>query len=137
NFKDLTGQRFGRLEVLSRAGSDKHGRALWLCRCRCLATIEASTSALRQGRIGSCGCAYWEAFDRKRRERRFDQLIDRYDGFDPQIPDWKFVELQDYQLYHPAVYLDDVVETRELDPELLAALGRALTGASWRYSCKC
>jgi len=29
-FIDLTGQRFGRLTVLKRVGSDKHKNALWL-----------------------------------------------------------------------------------------------------------
>ena len=33
--KDLTGQTFGRLKVLERAGSNKDGRALWLCKCDC------------------------------------------------------------------------------------------------------
>lgn len=33
--KDLTGQKFGRLKVLSRAANDSHGRTMWRCRCDC------------------------------------------------------------------------------------------------------
>lgn len=33
--RDLTGQTFGKLTVIERAGSDKHGNALWKCQCNC------------------------------------------------------------------------------------------------------
>ena len=32
---DLLGQRFGRLTVIERAGSDKHYHAHWRCQCDC------------------------------------------------------------------------------------------------------
>lgn len=32
---DLTGQRFGRLVVVKRAGGDKRNRATWVCKCDC------------------------------------------------------------------------------------------------------
>lgn len=32
---DLTGQRFGRLTVIERAGSDIRKQALWMCVCDC------------------------------------------------------------------------------------------------------
>lgn len=56
NLKDLTGQRFGQLVVLFRNGSDKHGRALWLCRCDCGTTKTASSNDLLRGLVKSCGC---------------------------------------------------------------------------------
>ena len=34
-FIDLTGQRFGNLLVVDRAGSDKRGQATWNCVCDC------------------------------------------------------------------------------------------------------
>ena len=34
-FVDLTGKRFGRLTVISRAEKDKFGHPRWLCRCDC------------------------------------------------------------------------------------------------------
>ena len=33
--KDMTGQTFGRLTVLARAGTDRDRKATWLCRCAC------------------------------------------------------------------------------------------------------
>lgn len=33
--KDLTGQKFGRLTVIDRSGSDKHKNATWNCLCDC------------------------------------------------------------------------------------------------------
>ena len=35
NIKDLTGQRFGKLVVLSRAENDKTKHTRWLCQCDC------------------------------------------------------------------------------------------------------
>jgi hypothetical protein len=55
-FKNLLGQRFGRLVVLARAGSDKHGRAIWLCACDCKNEVVLSSSVLVQGHTRSCGC---------------------------------------------------------------------------------
>lgn len=53
---DLTGQRFGRLTVIERAGSDKQGRAMWLCQCDCGKRIVASGRDLRCKDSKSCGC---------------------------------------------------------------------------------
>ena len=53
---DLTGQKFGRLTVLERAGSDKRKRALWLCECECGNKIIATGSHLITGHTKSCGC---------------------------------------------------------------------------------
>ena len=52
---DLTGQRYGRLTVLSRAGS-KNGHTTWLCQCDCGNQIVASCCHLVQNRSKSCGC---------------------------------------------------------------------------------
>lgn len=58
---DLTGRRFGRLQVLSRAGSDAHGNPLWAARCDCGAEGVFRGSHLRDGRTASCGCGAREA----------------------------------------------------------------------------
>lgn len=52
--KDHTGQRFGRLTVLSRA--NRPGRPRWLCICDCGRHHVTLGETLRQGRIRSCGC---------------------------------------------------------------------------------
>lgn len=52
---DLCGQRFGRLLISSRVGTDKHGQAVWLATCDCGATSEVLGGNLRRGLTASCG----------------------------------------------------------------------------------
>ena len=52
---DLTGQRFGRLLVVSRAGHNKH-RITWNVVCDCGNKKVAASSSLRSGHTRSCGC---------------------------------------------------------------------------------
>lgn len=54
-FKDITGQRFGRLVVISRASRDD-GKAYWECVCDCGATTVSWGAHLRSGHTSSCGC---------------------------------------------------------------------------------
>ena len=56
NVIDLTGQVFGRLTVLKREGSDKHGKAMWLCQCSCCNQKVINGASLRRGLTVSCGC---------------------------------------------------------------------------------
>lgn len=56
NYKDLTGQKFGRLTVNERVGSNKTGQALWKCTCECGNTTVVSSASLISYRICSCGC---------------------------------------------------------------------------------
>lgn len=52
---DLTGQRFGALQVWCRLPN--RGRAVyWFCACDCGATAECSSGNLRGGKSRSCGC---------------------------------------------------------------------------------
>lgn len=53
---DLTGQRFGKLTALKNVGVDKHGNAIWLCRCDCGNESNFTTKDLRSGNSKSCGC---------------------------------------------------------------------------------
>lgn len=53
---DLTGQRFGRLVVIERAGSSDRGHAQWVCLCDCGKTKIVLSSNLRTGKQISCGC---------------------------------------------------------------------------------
>lgn len=52
---DLTGQKFGRLTVLS-PGKSENGRGFSICRCDCGKIIEVSNKLLRNGHVQSCGC---------------------------------------------------------------------------------
>lgn len=55
--KNITGIRFGRL-VAEKLTSEipKDGSARWVCRCDCGNFTEARGTALRYGKIKSCGC---------------------------------------------------------------------------------
>jgi len=53
--KDLVGQKFERLTVISLLGS-ANNRVYWLCRCICGNEKHLTTSDLRNGNTRSCGC---------------------------------------------------------------------------------
>lgn len=54
-FVDLTGQRFGKLVVINRAGT-RNREALWRCRCDCGNETLSRGGGLRGGKVRSCGC---------------------------------------------------------------------------------
>ena len=56
NFKDLTGQIFGRLTVIDFAYTSKGRKAYWNCLCECGKRTVVSGDKLRSGRTKSCGC---------------------------------------------------------------------------------
>ena len=53
--RDLTGQRFGKLTVVSFKGREKN-KTLWNCLCDCGNACVASTGSLTTGSTTSCGC---------------------------------------------------------------------------------
>lgn len=54
---DMTGLRFGRWVVLSRADNDCRGQARWRCQCDCGNVVESVNGKnLRAGLSVSCGC---------------------------------------------------------------------------------
>lgn len=53
---DLTGQRFGRLTVMSDAGRNKSGAVMWRCACDCGGEAVVRCADLRAGKQKSCGC---------------------------------------------------------------------------------
>jgi hypothetical protein len=55
--KDLTGQVFSRLTVVSlHSKTDSKHRRYWLCKCECGQTTIVRTSGLNYGSSKSCGC---------------------------------------------------------------------------------
>ena len=65
-FIDLTGERFGRLTVIERAGDyvDPAGnhRIMWKCRCDCGKETVVHGCTLRGGTANSCGCLQRESY---------------------------------------------------------------------------
>lgn len=59
---NLTGNRYGRLTVLSRANSMySQGKPGWRCMCDCGAVTEVRSDLLRRGKTRSCGCLFKES----------------------------------------------------------------------------
>lgn len=75
NYKDLTGQKFGKLTVVARSDKkDSSGNYYWLCNCECGTTNhEVSGHHLKGGRILSCGCL------RSRGEEKIAYLLSNND----------------------------------------------------------
>lgn len=55
NFKDETGNQYGRLTVLEFAGVIK-GKSTWKCKCACGNECIVTANKLRMGSTKSCGC---------------------------------------------------------------------------------
>lgn len=53
---EMVGVRFGRLQVVSRAGATGGGDITWLCRCSCGSEVVVRGPRLRNGETQSCGC---------------------------------------------------------------------------------
>jgi len=53
---DEVGNRYGRLIVLDRRGSNARGEAMWLSECRCGNLVIVRGTNLRSGNTKSCGC---------------------------------------------------------------------------------
>lgn len=58
--QDLTGQRFGKLTVISRAENSKDNHVMWNCVCDCGNTKPIRANALKTGNTTSCGCVHTE-----------------------------------------------------------------------------
>ena len=55
-YKDMAGQTFGRLTANAHTGKTPTGQAIWLFDCACGGVKTAQASAVRRGKIASCGC---------------------------------------------------------------------------------
>ena len=55
-FKDLSGQRFGKLTALSIHSKDKHNHMKWLCKCDCGNETVVFSDNLLRSHTTSCGC---------------------------------------------------------------------------------
>jgi hypothetical protein len=56
-FIDITGETFGRLNVIEFSGiSLSNKQAMWLCQCKCGKFITTNGNDIRSGHTRSCGC---------------------------------------------------------------------------------
>lgn len=70
-FKDLTSKRFGLLKVVDFAGFNKHGKAVWWCKCACGSLKRVWSNALTTGATISCGCYHSEVVSNMRGEKHY------------------------------------------------------------------
>lgn len=72
-FIDLTGQKFDRLQVLSKSSKrNAAGQVYWNCMCDCGNECVVCGSSLRSGHTKSCGCLSMETTAEKGRNRLVD-----------------------------------------------------------------
>ena len=65
--KDYSGMRFGRLLVIARNGSSRHGgNAIWSCLCDCGISKDVLSTSLRLRDTQSCGCLQRELMSQRR-----------------------------------------------------------------------
>ena len=97
---DLTGQKFGRLTVVSRA-PNKRTAACWWCRCDCgnPDLIVVIGTHLRNGNTKSCGCLQKEAViktnSKKRKYNKYDLTGEYGIGYTSTGKEFYF-DLEDY-----------------------------------------
>ncbi len=68
---NLVGQRFGRLEVMELAGTDKARNRKWLCKCDCGEQKVIMGIHLKDGSTESCGCL----------KKQLSSIINKTHGF--------------------------------------------------------
>jgi hypothetical protein len=56
SLKDITGMRFGKLVVLSRATNYENGMSRWNCLCDCGGLAIVGSHRLRSSKTANCGC---------------------------------------------------------------------------------
>ena len=94
--KVFIGQKYGRLIVVDRVGSDKYSQPLWLCECECGNTIILPSPRLLRGNTKSCGCLRRETSSQvnKKHGMKGTRLYDVWKNmrkrcYQPQNPGYK------------------------------------------------
>jgi hypothetical protein len=75
-FKDITGQKFGKLTIITRDGINKDGNAIWKCECECGKIKNITIEHLKTKQKPSCGCSYGKTYWGKNRiGQKYARLI--------------------------------------------------------------
>ncbi len=75
--QEIQGERFGRLTVVRRLDeTDGHKHRLWLCVCDCGGQCKPTRTALRQGRVNSCGCIHREQLANRNRTHGLSDTLE-------------------------------------------------------------
>lgn len=104
NLKDLTGQKFGKLNVLYRAENDKTNHTRWICQCECGNITTVYKDALISGRQISCGCYNREIMHQRTGDNHAGKKYNKYDlsgeygiGWTSNTNKEFYFDLEDYE----------------------------------------
>lgn len=78
-----SGEIFGRLKAIRIIGSDAYRGRRWLCICSCpnKPEVEAYASALKSGKVQSCGCIRKKQYFAFGKDMTLDELIKKSKDF--------------------------------------------------------
>ena len=71
NFKDITGQRYGKLIALNKTDTRSNKTIVWRCQCDCGNISYASQGNLKSGKSKSCGCLRGEKMSNTRKSLEY------------------------------------------------------------------
>lgn len=75
-FKDLTGQKFGKLTAIKRISPVGTKKVKWLCKCDCGNMVEVYSTYLLTGQTRSCGCLKRELEEKHLRDKYEEKRVD-------------------------------------------------------------
>lgn len=93
-FKDLTGERFGKLVVLNNEPNLKSHSTRWKCKCDCGNIVIVYTSSLKSGATQSCGCLWKKKISKHNMYGTRIYCI--YDGMKTRCYNKNFKRYKDY-----------------------------------------
>ena len=80
SIKDLTGQKYGRLEVIRLTDKRRNGSSVWECKCDCGNVVLVTSGCLQSGSLRSCGCLQREQTSERAKSLDLDELLGRIDN---------------------------------------------------------
>jgi hypothetical protein len=118
NFKDLTGQKFGRWTVIEFARLSKNHHTYWLCKCDCGTVREVQRHDLTSGESASCGCLHNENLGIKSSQAKGDKNPNWKGGRSLGTRGYIFRYVPD----HPYAYNGYILEHRAVMEEILGRI---------------
>lgn len=108
NFKDIAGQKFGKLTVVKRAENDKYGNAVWFCECDCGGSINVLGTNLRGGIVRSCGCLHAEVMREVKHKQNVYDLTNEYGiGYTYNTNQESYFDIEDYEKIKDFCWLEN------------------------------
>lgn len=75
--ENLTGLKFGRLNVIGKSGErTKRGFEIYKCKCDCGNVLEVPSECLRSGNVVSCGCKQKENLENARKIFQENEMVE-------------------------------------------------------------